>query len=1047
MMSQEGHRVACMEIEKGGALTSWGTAFGFANIDLHPGDYCCNLKVLKVLRARRSVTWDLPPEPTFDDMLLPKTNLDPAKFTPGAPTAKASPAGTFKGFARPGGLGSGTRNYVVIMAVTSEASSYVRALEELSRKKWGTHPSPDTDGCSGIVAVAHTEGGAGTGDRGATEAAEGADSEGPVVRHDGRILGFTSHRQLLLRTLSGWTVHPNVGAMIVVDSGSVGGPIQFIKDADGSFLRIRSQGGWALSNDELKEHIAEHNYPIEHQRLEWLSLSGNFTADLAKGQSIIGEWMPTLMAMKRVDRPLADLFLAQQCGGSDAFSGVSANPLLGKMSMHLVMHGGTAVLAETDELIGGEYYVVENSRNFETAQAFVQMVERFKDYAGRFGYSAEGNPSGGNNYRGLYNIVIKSLGAAKKRDPSVRLEHVVNYAEPLYRPHAGAGTAEAPEFPEGRRGFCFMDSPGNDMESISGEVACGCNMVCFTTGNGSITNFPFVPTIKVLTTTGRYSILSNDIDVNAGRYLDGNIGLEELGEAVFGQLVRVASGELSVGERCGHHQVQIWRDWPGKAQNADSEETLKGAVIGDDWRDERPDLERDGAALAVTKPSAAAAAASELSKRTWRALPITNDLGEVEYATDGIGLLLPTSLCSGQAGNMIAKRLHERFVDNAEAETAAAATTSTDGKAYTTTTTITHPDGQSSSVTSTTRPASAAPPFSRVVAIPHTEGCGSSGGDSEIMANRTLVHHLLHPNVRYSVLLEHGCEKTHNDAFQNEIGQSGRSTEQFDYLSLQLNGGVEKCYSASADYFATAFQRLQSQAQPRVEVGLDRLSIALISRDPIPHPVQKAMALMVRAIVEGGGTVVCAGTVVAPGPFVLELFEGGDAGPTDGRAVMDEETGELVLPKTLGYGQLPTTPGLHIMQTSSTHYVEMLTGVGGTGVGLVLAYAARPLQGHAMIPTAQFGMARGSNSWSGEGIPDTVLAAGVDLMLPKAEADGGAEADAAAAQSLMDLVLSVASGTLFFRECACASVVSECWCGLQAICCRRRWPMETPTSS
>ena len=108
-MPQEGHRVACMEIEKGGALTSWGTAFGFANIDLHPGDYCCNLKVLKVLRARRSVTWDLPSEPTFDDMLLPKTNLDPAKFTPGAPTAKASPAGTFKGFARPGGAASGRR--------------------------------------------------------------------------------------------------------------------------------------------------------------------------------------------------------------------------------------------------------------------------------------------------------------------------------------------------------------------------------------------------------------------------------------------------------------------------------------------------------------------------------------------------------------------------------------------------------------------------------------------------------------------------------------------------------------------------------------------------------------------------------------------------------------------------------------------------------------------------------------------------------------------------------------------------------------------------
>ena len=249
----EGHRVACVPIPKGGALTSWGTAFGFANLDLAPGDYCCNLKVLKVLRARRSVTWDLPPSPTFDDMLLPKTTLgdytrnpchnlisgdvskrlrvitDEAAYTPGAPTPKPGvPLETFNGFLRPGDLGAGTRNYVVIMAVTSEASSYARALEEIARKKWGNHPSPDYDGCSGIVAIAHTEGGAGTGDRGATEGANGGEGG-----EDG-MLGFSSHRQLLLRTLSGWTVHPNVGAMIIVDSGSVGGPIQFIKDVSTS---------------------------------------------------------------------------------------------------------------------------------------------------------------------------------------------------------------------------------------------------------------------------------------------------------------------------------------------------------------------------------------------------------------------------------------------------------------------------------------------------------------------------------------------------------------------------------------------------------------------------------------------------------------------------------------------------------------------------------------------------------------------------------------------------------------------------------------------
>eukprot|EP01051_Picozoa_sp_SAG22_P012472 SAG22_NODE_1301_length_4800_cov_6.150394_3_plen_217_part_00 len=208
------------------------------------------------------------------------------------------------------------------------------------------------------------------------------------------------------------------------------------------------QGGWAITNEEMQGFIAENKalYPVEQQSLEWMSLTGDFAADIRKGQSIISEWYPKIAAMRREPLPLSGLFLAQQCGGSDAFSGISANPLLGKLSKHLVMHGGTAVLAETDELIGGETYVVENSRDFETAQAFVDMVERFKAYAGRFGYSAEGNPSGGNNYRGLYNIVIKSLGAAKKRDPIVRLEHCVNYSEPLY--------------PAGKTGFCFMDSPG-----------------------------------------------------------------------------------------------------------------------------------------------------------------------------------------------------------------------------------------------------------------------------------------------------------------------------------------------------------------------------------------------------------------------------------------------------------------------------------------------------------------------------------------------------------------------------------------------------------
>ena len=146
-------------------------------------------------------------------------------------------------------------------------------------------------------------------------------------------------------------------------------------------------------------------------------------------------------------------------------------------------------------------------------------------------------------FRGLYNIAIKSIGAAMKRNPDVSLDYVINYSELMQNP-----------------GYYFMDSPGNDLESIAGQVASGSNMIFFVTGNGSITNFPFVPTIKIVTTTGRYEMLEKDMDVNAGAYLDGT-PMEQLGEEMLDLTVNVASGELSVGEKAGHSQVSLWRDW------------------------------------------------------------------------------------------------------------------------------------------------------------------------------------------------------------------------------------------------------------------------------------------------------------------------------------------------------------------------------------------------------------------------------------------------------------------------------------------------------
>ncbi|MCB0025458.1 MAG: UxaA family hydrolase, partial [Caldilinea sp.] len=160
-------------------------------------------------------------------------------------------------------------------------------------------------------------------------------------------------------------------------------------------------------------------------------------------------------------------------------------------------------IAETPELIGAEPYMLARVRDLATAQRYVAIRDRFVAYAAAHGTSAEGNPSDGNKLRGLYNIILKSIGAAMKKHPQTRLDYAIDYSERMAAP-----------------GFYFMDSPGLDLESVAGQIAAGCTVIYFTTGNGSVTNFPFVPTIKVVTTTPRFQLLARDMDVNAGAYLD-----------------------------------------------------------------------------------------------------------------------------------------------------------------------------------------------------------------------------------------------------------------------------------------------------------------------------------------------------------------------------------------------------------------------------------------------------------------------------------------------------------------------------------------------
>ncbi len=835
----EGHRFAVRPIAAGEALLSWGLPFGYATGPIPPGAYVRNAKMLAAL-AGRDIDFALPPAPNFRDTTLEPYRLDEARFRPGVQVA--APAGvappTFAGYRRGGGRGVGTRNHLVILATTSRTSSWARALEE--------RLAGATDGLATVdrvVAVAHTEGG------------------GPER---------PNNRELLLRTLAGFVVHPNVGAVLVVDYGDE-----------------------AVTNRLLRRYLREHGYPLDAVPHRFVTLRGGFADDLDRGAGLIREWLPEVAGARRTAEPAGALALGLQCGGSDAFSGVSGNPLAAWVAREIVRYGGAANLAETDELIGAEEYVLQNVRDLATARRFLATVERFKERVAWHGHTAEGNPSGGNNFRGLYNIALKSIGAAAKRDPAVRLDHVIAYGERMLEP-----------------GYYFMDSPGNDLESIAGQVAAGSNLLYFVTGNGSITNFPFVPTVKIVTTSGRYRLLSREMDVNAGEYLDG-VPMDELGRRTLDLTLAVASGARTAGERAGHAQVSIWRDW---------RQTGPADLAG-----VRDAPETTGRPLPI-----AGADADPLAALTFAAIETPD--GPV---TDQIGLILPTSLCAGQIARRIADDLNARDPG---------------------------PGGERA-------------PVSRFVALPHTEGCGVSSGASEELYTRTLLGYLRHPLAARALLLEHGCEKTHNDFIRQELRREGLPLDRFGWASIQLDGGIATVSGRVADWFAADSAGAAPPVYRPAGPGALRLGIAALG--PVAPDLAASLARLTRVIVAAGGTVV--------------LPEG--AGLLQSAAYRDALRATSPLAPTLAYGEIARGSGLHVMAAPTAHWVETLTGLGATGVEIVLVHVAdRPAQAHRLIPTLQVATATEAAARYADDL---------DLVLAPDGADGWAEA-------LLRLVLRVA---------------------------------------
>ena len=789
----EGHRFAVDAIATGEPLLSWNLPFGIATQPIRPGEYVCNHSMLEALSGR-SIDFALPTEPNFVDKIEPYV-LDEKAFLPAEQVSRHAKPHTFMGFRRGPTRGVGTRNFIVLLGTTSRTGSFVKQLEERLKGVAVAYPNVD-----GIVAAAHTEGG----------------SEHP------------NNLDLLLRTLAGFMVNPNVGAVLAVDYGVE-----------------------PVTNRMLHEFMQENSYPLSDVPHRFVSLTGSFQANLDQCAEVVKGWLDQVNADQRTPQDLAHLKIALQCGGSDAFSGISGNPLAAWVAKEVVRYGGSANLAETDELIGAESYVLAKVRNLETARRFLATVARFKDRVAWHGHTAEGNPSGGNKYRGLYNIVLKSIGAAMKKHPDVRLDYVIDYGDPMVEP-----------------GYYFMDSPGNDLESVAGQIAAGCNMIFFVTGNGSITNFPFVPTIKIVTTTRRYKLLSHEMDVNAGAYLDG-APMDELGAQMFDLTIDIASGMRSVGEIAGHAQVQIWRDW----------RQTDASHVAELLRRPQP----TGASLPIKTPATGNVPHVRLHTMSVNGI----------RSTDMVGLILPTSLCAGQVAQMTAVRLNQIGLGRAQ-----------------------H--------------------ISRFVALVHTEGCGNSGGSSEELYIRTMLGYLTHPTVRYCLFLEHGCEKTHNDYMRHQILQMGLDPERFGWASIQLDGGIEKVTQKIEDRFAAA---IQAGAAPDMKPGgLESLRLGLASAGPVSTPVALAFAQLAGAVAATGGSVVVpqnAG-VLSHEEFLRNTLDGQPPAPS------------------LAYGQHMGAPGFHIMETPTAHWVETLTGLGATGVEVIVTNVSEhPVQTHPLVPLVQ----------------------------------------------------------------------------------------------
>jgi altronate hydrolase len=386
---------------------------------------------------------------------------------------------TFQGYRRSNGK-VGTRNYVGILTSVNCSASVARFIAEAVNRSGMLDDYPEIDGVVPFV----QGGGCGMAGKGS--------------------LGF----EVLQRTEWGYATHPNIGGALLVGLGC-------------EVMQIPG----LMEDYGLEENELFHSMTIQ--------ATGGTRKTIERGVEMIREMLPKVANVKREPVPVSELMLALQCGGSDGYSGITANPALGRAADILVEQGGTAVLCETPEIYGAEHLLTRRAATREIGEKLVGIIKWWEDYTARNGGEMNNNPSPGNKAGGLTTILEKSLGAAAKGGTKT-LAGVFHYAEPITT-----------------RGFVFMDSPGYDPVGVTGQVASGCNVICFTTGRGSAFGFKPAPSIKLATNSDTWRRQEEDMDINCGDILDG-VTIEAKGKEIFDEIVAVASGKRSKSEALGY---------------------------------------------------------------------------------------------------------------------------------------------------------------------------------------------------------------------------------------------------------------------------------------------------------------------------------------------------------------------------------------------------------------------------------------------------------------------------------------------------------------